>query len=445
MARISKYIFVKKISVLILLLWVPALVNPVLGEAPIQEFNINGIKVLYKPSVKEIISVRLFIVGGVANYSKGKEGIENLALLTAIQGGTTKMDKIAFHTEAEKIGARFSAGSTYDYGHISMTCLKEYWDSSWKLLQDAILNPAFKESEFNLVKEQSFSAAQQTQSDPDAHLRNLSLSNAFRNDHYEKIPEGSPESLDKMNVAEVRDYYANLIKKDKVFLVIVGNVDINDLKKKISASLGKLKNDKTKAKAEPVISSLDTEPLVEERDIATNYIRGIMHAPTMDNVEGVPMRIAMSVLSDRYFVELRTKRSLSYAPAAFYSTGVLKKPYNVIYISTQDPKTSIEVMVEEINKIQKEGFQERELVNKKLSFLTNYYLGLETNSSQSLAIGHAELSKSRRIFENFDHIIEGISLDMINEVFRKYTNVIDWTYLGKDDGNLADIFLQPRK
>ena len=54
-----------------------------------------------------------------------------------------------------------------------------------------------------------------------------------------------------------------------------------------------------------------TSTLIEDRDIATNYIIGQMDAPKMDSKEGVAMRIAMSVLRDRLFIEIRTKRGLS--------------------------------------------------------------------------------------------------------------------------------------
>src|SRR5207253_71269 len=98
-----------------------------------------------------------------------------------------------------------------------------------------------------------------------------------------------------------------------------------------------------------------------------------------------------SILGERYFTELRTKRSLSYAPAAFYVRSAINNPYSVIYITTTDPKQSMQVMVDEINKVKSDGFSEDELVNKREGFLTNYYLTLETTGSQADALGAAEI------------------------------------------------------
>ena len=60
-------------------------------EVLTKEFTVGGIKIIYKPSIKEIISVRLFVRGGTANYSKEQEGVETLALAVATQGGTKKL------------------------------------------------------------------------------------------------------------------------------------------------------------------------------------------------------------------------------------------------------------------------------------------------------------------------------------------------------------------
>ena len=66
------------------------------------EFTVNGLKVILKPSVKEIVSVRFFIKGGTANYTKAQEGIESLALALAVEGGTKKLNKTEFATALEK-------------------------------------------------------------------------------------------------------------------------------------------------------------------------------------------------------------------------------------------------------------------------------------------------------------------------------------------------------
>ncbi|HNI53174.1 MAG TPA: pitrilysin family protein [Chitinophagales bacterium] len=419
----------KKIQITIVLLVTLLSANRLTAQDT-KEYMVDGIKVIHKQVPKDVISVQLFIEGGTANYTKDKQGIENLTLNLMMDGGTTGMSKLEFKSAAEKIGTTFNAGSNIDAGTLSMNCIKLFWDDSWKLFSDAILHPAFGEAEYNLLREQLIAGAQQSMADPDTYLALLSRQVAFENKDYAKAPEGTPETLTGITLDDVKTYYKKTIGKKRVFLVVVGNISQEDLTAKIHNTLAALPGG---SPASSESRTLITQPktYIEDRDIATNYIRGIMSAPFANDAEGIAYRVAISIVGDRYFTELRTKRSLSYAPAAFYANAGITNPYGVIYITTIDPKQSMQVMVDELNKIKKEGFTEKELRDKQQEFLTTYYLTLETTANQSNALGMAEMSGG---WENLDKItaaVNSLKLEDINAVFDKYSNAIVWTYLGK--------------
>jgi zinc protease len=409
-----------------------------------EEFIVDGIKIILKPSEKEVISVRLFIDGGTANYSKEDEGIEAVALDIASTGGTLALPKLVFNNELEKIGTTINSGSSYDYGNISMVCVKGYWDKSWDLFASAVMTPAFDEKEFNITKDQFIAAAMQNESDPDGHLVNLSLQNVFKGKNYSKIPGGSLASLQAMNLQDVKDYYREIMVKKRIFLVIAGDVAKEDISAKVRSSLSALPAG-SPAVVEQKILIDEAGEVIEHRDIETNYIRGIFSAPSMSEEDGIPMRLAMSILGTRYFIELRTKRSLSYAPGAFYSTGAIRNPYNVMYISTQKPKESMEVMVNIIEDIKKNGFTEDELKSKKEMFTTSYYLNLMTNEAQTQNLGTSELISDWTLSKEFDNKIQSVSLEELNEIFDRYANTIKWTYLGDESAVSKEDFKQIRK
>lgn len=411
-------------------------------ESTIKKFEVNGLKVIYKPSVKDVISVRLFIEGGTANYPKEKEGIENLSLHTAVEGGTTHLAKIPFSMEAEKIGTEFNASASHDFGVIDMECIKMYWDKSWELFADMVQNPAFDANEFSLIKEKLITQAQQQQADPDTYLDILAAGNTFKGGNYAKIPSGTPESLKKISLEEAKNYYNKMLGKKSIFLVVVGNVTEQDLKAKISATLAKLPEGTAVVKS-PRSKVNTPEIVIEDRDIATNYISGVMLAPAALDKESIAMRVAIAILRDRFFLELRTNRALSYAPSAYHLGNRIVDPYNVLYISTLDPKTSIHVMVDEINKIRIDGFSPKELKDKKQTFLTYYFLNLETNSAQSLGIGTQEMAGDYKLFETLTQRVNNLSLEDLNKAFKKYSTMISWTYLGKKDMVANEDFIQP--
>lgn len=407
-----------------------------------REFFVEGMKVIFKPSIKEIISVRLFIKGGTANYSKELEGVEDLALSLATQGGTKSQTKTEFATALEKIGTSIGSGSSLDYSDISMSCVKDFWDPSWMLFANAITSPRFDEKEFSIIKGQAISQAKEAESNPDEYLKNKALQNTFASGNYSKIPTGTVQSLEKISLQQLIAHYNSILGKQNCFLVVVGNIAEADLKQKVGSAFATLGQGKT-TKPE---SRLEFKPAanIENRDIATNYIRGTMNAPAVNEKDGVPMMLAMAILGDRFFVELRTKRSLSYAPSAFYATSAIKNPYAVFYISSIDPKQSLQVMIEEINKVKNQGFKEKELKDMKESYLTGHFLKLETNDSQTMSLGLSEVAGDWRKTESFMTTVDKATVNDLNAVFNKYSSSINWTYLGKESAVSKEDFKQPQ-
>lgn len=423
-----------------------AIIFPVIAHAgnDAQEFMVDGIKVILKPSPKEVVTAKLFVKGGTSNYSKEQEGIESFAFQLAMSGGTTNMDKLQFANESEKIGAGIGANSGMDFGSFNLVCVKMFWDKSWNLFADAIVNPAFAADEYDIIKEQLISGAKQNEADPDAHLKLISLQGAFAGKNYAKSPNGTTTSLPNITLEQIKAYYKKTVGKQRIFLVVVGNVTKEDITAKVKASLSKLPLG-TPAVLEAKNSIKTPSILQEDRKMATNYVRGMMDAPKVNTPEGIAMAVAMDIVRDRMFVELRTKRSLTYAPGAGYASQLVSSPYATLYVSSVDPKKSIEVMVEEVDKIRTNGFTDKELKDKKLSFLTNYYMGLETTETIAGQIGNSEVQGNWRQMETFTQAVQNLTLEQINAAFKKYSNTIKWTYLGDNSLVKTEDFKQPKK
>ncbi len=411
-------------------------------EVKIKEFTAGGIKVIFKPSVKEIISVRLFIKGGTANYNKEQEGIESLALAVATEGGTKKLSMTDFGTATEKIGADISFSSSYDYSQVGLSCINTYWNESWSLFSDVITQPRFDAQAFEIIKGKVVSGAKEQDGNPDAYLTNKSMEMSYAGRNYARIPTGSVQSLEKLNLDAVRNHFNTVVTKSNCFIVVVGNVTEADLTAKINAAFSQLQQGQA-VKPEPK-TEIQAGVTIENRDIATNYIRGNMSGPALNDPDAVPMRVAMAIMGDRFFVELRTKRSLTYAPQAAFNTSLIKNPHEVFYASSTKPKEALKVMIDQINEVKNQGFKDKELKDKKEEFLTNHYSRLETNGAQSMAIGANEIAGSWKGFETLMASVDKLTVNDINKVFNKYSNSINWMYLGKEAEVSKDDFKQPQ-
>ncbi len=410
--------------------------------ADVQEFTIDGVQVILKKTPNAVVSSRLFIKGGTTNYTAEKEGIEQAMLQLMAEGGTKSLTKDAFNTKAEKMGTHFTSGADLDYSHFSMLCVKDKWNESWDLFSSAVLNPLFDEKEFVLIKERLISAVKQGEGDPDNYLRKLAKKDVFANTDYIKNPEGSPTSLQNLTIADIRAHHADVINKQQAFLVVVGNITKEDLMGKIRNSFNSLPQAPkiVKKRNVPPLNITASSFMNEERDIPTNYIMGVMNAPVADSVDNIPMKLATSILLDRLFIEVRTKRNLSYSPRAFMQNNLT--PFSGVYATSTDPNATAQVMVDEIKKIRTVGFDSTELVNKKNMFLTQYYMQLETNESQSLQLGAAEVQGGWERTMTFINDVNKLKVQDLNRAFNKYTKAIRWSYLGKMATAKKEIFEQ---
>lgn len=58
--------------------------------------------------------------------------------------------------------------------------------------------------------------------------------------NYAKSPNGTSASLPNITLDQIKAYYKKTVGKQRIFLVVVGNVTKEDLTAKIKASLSKL-------------------------------------------------------------------------------------------------------------------------------------------------------------------------------------------------------------
>lgn len=409
-------------------------------KSSMELMNIDGFEVILKHRTNEVVSARYYIKGGTANYSKAQEGIENLAFGLAATGGTTETPKDEFNGLVEKYGTAINGNSSYDTGEFSLQCVKLNWDASWDLFAQAILSPALDPDEFDRQKQQMISAVKQNETDPDGHIRQMALENSFKDGNYAKKANGSIESLEDISLADITKYLPTVMSRSQNFLVVVGDISKEDLTEKVEALIADLPEGDYKNDDLTPLTVEESNINIEQRDIATNYMRALMSAPAQGTKEATIMQVAMNILSDRYFDEIRTKRSLSYAPGAFFAG--LNHPYSAMVVSTTDPNQSAEVMLDELVKIKSEGFDAIELRDKKETFLTFHYMGQETNAAQSATIGSAHIQGGIEMVDSFVDDVYAISLDELNSTFNKYINGVSWSYLG--DKSLVDetIFLK---
>src|SRR5207253_2508593 len=134
---------------------------------------------------------------------------------------------------------------------------------------------------------------------------------------YHNDPDGTVDSIARLTAEDLRRYHKQIMETSRLLLVIVGDLDPEALRQRIAASFGKLPRGDYRPGPLPKLAFEASTVEVTERKLPTNYVQGVFTAPSLNDADVYPMRVATSVLQNRLFVEIRAKRNLSYAPDAF--------------------------------------------------------------------------------------------------------------------------------
>ncbi len=400
-----------------------------------ERFLVDGITVIMKPTVKDIINVSIYYRGGVTNYSADKAGIENLALSGATECGTKMYSRDAFKNKADKFGIDVSGTSTYDYGTISLNCISKYFDEGWDLFSSAVKNPAYNEKDYDHLKQKILGGIKNADASPDNKILKMAIENTFKNTPYATDPTGEINTVNNISASDAKDYYYNtLLNKSRIFIVVAGKISKELITNKIKQAFGSLPS-KSYTKYVYHIPQINSNTLnLEPRKLATNYIIGMVNAPLFVSNDYVANRLAISAFSQNLFDEIRTKRNLSYAP---YAVSLPREmPYDYMYVSTTDPKASVEVMINEINRLKTKGFSQKEFNDTKNLFITYNYMKEESTNSMVSSLGLYEILGNWKMDQEFVGRIQKTTPAEMTAVFKKYIKGINWNYLG--DEKMAD-------
>jgi len=405
-----------------------------------QSFEVNGLKVILKQNTSnDIISTKLFFKGGVTILNEDQAGIENLMLQVA-QKATKNYSKEKLNSDLEKMNSQISSNSNLDYSSLDLLCVKQNFEESWDIFSDITLNPLFSEEDINLERDRIISNVKQTDDNPDAYLQKITNEQFYVDHPYSVSVNGTEATLSSFTKSELSEFHSQRLKTSDMLLVIVGNITRLEIEPMVKETFGNLPKGSFKEIVPAAVKHPEPSIKIVERELPTNYIQGTYTAPSRGTEDGYTMLILNSILRDRVWEEVRTKRSLSYAPSAFYRSNFSN--YGAIYVTAVDPDTTIRVMINELEKLKVEKVSDNELRNKIRQFITFYYLGNETNQAQANGLAFYELSGIGYSAEqNFLNRIDKVTSQDIQNAAQKYLKDLQFVLIGNPSSLQVSSFM----
>ena len=150
--------------------------------------------------------------------------------------------------------------------------------------------------------------------------------------------------------------------------------------------------------------------------------------------------MAITILRNRVFEEVRVKRNLSYAPSA--AMAALGANTANIYVTAVDANQAVSVMLGQIKLLQTEPVDTSDISGEAGEFLTSYYLKQETNAAQVGELARYELLGGgwRNSFEFLNRIRE-VKPEDVRAVSNKYMKNIRFVVIGNPQSINKSVFI----
>jgi zinc protease len=397
--------------------------------ALVTEFDVNGLKVLVKRRAgSQTVAAGIFLRGGARNLTPQNAGIEDLMLETATRA-SRNFPRERLRSELSRMGTSIGSGANYDYSALTLATTRTNFDRSWEIFTDVALRPAFTEEDFALVKNQQLTGLREETTTPDALLESLQSDIAYAGHPYINRPQGTLETVGRMTLDDLRRYHTNAMQTSRLLIVIVGDLDPAQVRSTIAASFGQLPRGNYRAENVPALSFNASTVEVTTRTLPTNYVQGVFVAPPLTSPDIYPMRVAISILREQVFEEVRNRRNLSYAPNVFLRTQAAN--VGGLYVTSTDANQAVGVMLDEVARLQQNQITPQAVSAIGAQYLTDYYMTQETNAAQAGELAMYELIGGG--WRNSTQIIERLRLvtpEDVQRVARQYMRNIRFVVVG---------------
>jgi zinc protease len=401
----------------------------------------NGLRVIHRRvQGNEVVAVQIYFRGGSRNINEKNAGIESL-LFEVAQQGTKSFSKSQLNRELARMGTVVDAAGSYDYSVVAMKCVRQNFDRSWQLLSDVVLNPLFDEREVALVKDQIVNGLRQENDIPETQVARISTNLLYKSHPYINSPDGTIESVRSLTAADLKTHHSKLLQTSRMTVVVVGNLTLDEIKQKVEASFGKLtKGDYEPAEPPLFANAANSEFQIVERVVATNYIRGTFAAPPLNHPDYPAFYVAVNILGQLFFQEVRVKRNLTYtADATLLSNGANS---GFVVVTTPKPNETIRVMFDQIDFLQRNVLREEGLRSLIGGMLTSYYSKLETNDAQAGRLAEYEvLGGGWRRLQTWIDDLSKVKPEDVQRVSNAYLKNFHFAAIGNPSQFDRDLFM----
>lgn len=385
----------------------------------------NGIELIgqYMPSLSSI-TFGFQLEAGVVHEAQDKPGLAHLFEYMLLQG-TKKKDARALNEAFESLGARKGASSGLETAQVWAQIVNTKFEATLELISEILLTPIFPREEMEQMRNLILQEIRRRDDEPMSRIFELIRSNFYQGTALGRPVLGTSESVAALQRQDLRDFWKARFQSDNTLFAIAGKFDWEQVVRQIETLFGNWQGTTEPAPAQ--IPSPQARVTLEHQEGKQEHLAMMFPFPNYVDPDYYAAQVISETLggsmASRLFVEVREKRGLVYSVSAGLSSnkhiGAMR-----IYAGTtpQQARECLEVIVNELRKLEQEGITADELQRAKVQLKSENVMRGEGSGARMGAISRSWWYERRlRTIQEIKESIDAVTQEQVMRVLHRFS------------------------
>jgi zinc protease len=387
----------------------------------------NGFKIIIAPNnVHPVVSLQLFVRIGSCWENDNEAGFSHF-LEHLVFKSTDKFPDNELSNRAMYLGSNINAYTEFDSTCYYLSLSSQFLAEGLEILSELVRFANFSAKDFRAEKGVVLEELIQYQNDPEDNFVEQIPGHYFSVSPYMKPIIGTKESVKSAKAEDLRDFYKKNYSPGNCFLVVSGDVDIDNLMNEVERFFGDWQG-------ESLCSHIPQEAVYPTSFTVKSFKRNISKpvlafaVPELSDRDPESYSLGLitkmfalgkqSRLHRRLFVKEKLVEQIKVDSYTGINAGI-----SVILINPRhkrDCEKIIDIFLEEFNQIRHFGFTIEELNSAKTDLLHSYKYSLEYARYLGMNLGNDELINNYRHFFDYPQIVSKITKSSLTDIVKRY-------------------------
>ncbi len=398
--------------------------------------TIGGLKVAYLPKENrgDTVYARMTLRFGNEKTLMNRGTAASFAGQLLMRG-TKNMTRQQIEDAFNKLKARVGVFGGATSAGVSIETTRENLPAVLKLVAEILKEPAFPESEFNLIKEETVTEIESQRSEPGSVI-SYAIGKQFNrykkgDPRYSGTLEEDIADTKAVTLQQVRDFYKDFYGASNGELAIVGDFDPKQITPLITQYFG---NWKSPGKYERLTNLYNDVPPInqsfETPDKANAVFIARLDVKLRDDNPDYPAlyvgnyMLGGGFLNSRLATRIRQKEGLSYGVGSRFNTNSLDENSSFLAQAIYAPQNATKLEAafkDEISKATSEGFTKEEVADAKKGLLLDAQRRRASDPGLAGALTNdLFLGRTFQWDADFESKVNAVTAEQVNAAMKKY-------------------------